>query len=150
MTSTAQRTMLFAAFAQLANARHWNCTRREVERQRITTALFGQPRSWSDLTDSDIDRLKTRLIALRDETDIAAQVADQTSTEDGQRRRLLHRIRLDLGGAGFFESYAAQLSRSLFDRADWTALPIPQLTQLRDTIHNRARAHTRRSIAHPF
>lgn len=138
-----QQHMLLGLFATLANARHWNGTQREIERERITIALFGERRSWSaakdELDDRDIDRLKARLIALRDETNIPAQIDDANAADDGERRRLIHRIEHDLRRAQLGEGYVVTIARDQCDRADWRDLPIEQLTNLRDTLTQRVR-----------
>lgn len=134
-----QLTMLFALFSPLSKARGWNNAERTAARNRITTDLFGRPRSWATLTNPEVDRLKARLRAIAQTEDLTAQMEDATAGGDGERRRLIHRIESDKAAAGFDWAYVKGLARDLYDRSDWRELPLPQLKNLRDLVANRAR-----------
>lgn len=153
MTSPAQRQMLFGLLKKLASARGWGSAQTNVERLTITEDLFGSLISWNDLDDSQIDRLKSRLQALARPPAIAAEhgdideAADSAATEDGERRRLVHRIEQDLRKADLKEGYIRKIALDQFDRADWRDLPIPKLTMLRDIIATRIWARRRKARA---
>jgi hypothetical protein len=155
MTSQAQRIMLFSYFGHLANARRWTGTEQRTERNRITRELFGEVVSWGDLDNSQVDRLKARLIALRRPPHIAAshgdidENADWAAAEDGERRRLVHRIESDLRKAALAEGYIRKIALDQCDRGDWRDLPIGQLTNLRDTLAQRIWRRGRKKAAEP-
>ncbi len=61
-----------------------------------------------------------------------------TAAEDGERKRLIWRIKEDAKKAGLDATYLAKVSTDLYGLACWDELCIADLTNLRDTIHNRA------------
>jgi hypothetical protein len=61
-----------------------------------------------------------------------------TAAEDGERKRLIWRIREDAKAAGLDPAYLAKLSTDLTGLACWDELAIDDLTNFRDAIHNRA------------
>ena len=131
--------MLFRLFRAIPFATE---SERQAARQRITTDLFGRIISWGALSNPQIDLLKKRLIAIANSADLTAQMEDATAAEDGERRRLLHRIACDQAAGGLHNDYVKGLCRDLYDRSDWRELPIAQLRNLRDTVANRARRKT--------
>jgi len=168
--SDAQRIMLFSLFAKLAKARAWGPAQRELERERITRAallpadhrsrITDHPTpSWSLCDNTDVDRLKRRLLAELEPDSLAAQIADAAAGEDGERRRLIHRIERDALRGSLRDAYLMSLCRDLYDRTDWRALPLPELANLRDTVAARSRrkakanrgdAETRSTADQPF
>lgn len=159
MTSDAQRIMLFSLFSKLAIARGWiGQVQREIEREKLTRECLGlgsdadaeETPSWSALENAEIDLLKRRMIALREGDSLDAQLADVMARDDGERRRLIYRIEQDAKRAGFGDAYMNTIVRDMEDAgADWRALPLPALENLRDTVANRARrkAFARKSAA---
>jgi hypothetical protein len=138
--TAAQRTMLFALFAQLAKAMAWGPSQRELQRTQLTVDVFGEALSWSTFTPAHVDRMKRRLVACLRPDDIAAQMADTDEGADAAaRERLIFAIERDAEAAGFADAYMAAVATDFYDRADWRALPIPQLTNLRRTIADRLR-----------
>ncbi|CAN5549121.1 hypothetical protein BH09VER1_BH09VER1_24900 [soil metagenome] len=60
--------------------------------------------------------------------------------EDGERRRLVWKIRDDAKRANLDDAYVAKLAGDLNGLACWDLLDLAALTNLRNTIHQRARA----------
>jgi hypothetical protein len=60
--------------------------------------------------------------------------------EKGERRRLEWRIRQDLRAAGLDLSYVAKLATDMYGLGCWSLLSLDDLTNLRDTVHNRTRS----------
>jgi hypothetical protein len=61
-----------------------------------------------------------------------------TAPEDGERKRLVWRIKEDAAKAGLDATYLAKVSTDLYGLACWDALALDDLTNFRDAIHNRA------------
>lgn len=136
-----QRNMLFTLFARLAKGcAATSVAERDRLRLEITEDLFGDYVSWSHFENTHVDRMKRRLMAMLNPNDVDAQMAD--SDEGGEaatRERLLHRIDADMRKAGFGDWYVRKIAVDLYDAADWRALPLDRLENLRNTIANRAR-----------
>jgi len=95
----------------------------------------GEPKSSKDFTNADFDRYKAecqKLIAgLR-------HGGDPRVVDDGQRRRLVWRIKDDAKKAGLDAAYIAECARDLHVLGNWQDLDLDSLTNLMKTIHNRA------------
>jgi len=57
---------------------------------------------------------------------------------DGERRRLIWRIRKDAKIGGLDNAYLNKMATDLYGLACWDVLALDQLTNMRDVIHNRA------------
>lgn len=71
--------------------------------------------------------------------------------EDGQRRRLVWRIKDDAKKAGLDAAYIAECARDLHVLGNWQDLDLASLTNLMKTIHNRAGSklgHDPRNVDH--
>jgi hypothetical protein len=71
--------------------------------------------------------------------------------EDGERRRLVWRIKDDAKKAGLGPDYIIECARDLHVLGNWTDLDIDSLTNLMKTIHNRAGqklGHDPRNVPH--
>jgi len=71
--------------------------------------------------------------------------------EDGERRRLVWRIKDDAKKAGLSPAYIAECARDLHVLGNWEDLDIDSLTNLMMTIHNRAGrklGHDPRNVRH--
>jgi hypothetical protein len=138
--TAAQRTMLFSLFARLAKAMGWGPSQRELQRAQLTADVFGEAMSWGEFGDEHVDRMKRRLVACLNPLDVAAQMADSEEGADAAaRKRLIFAIERDAKAAGFADEYMAKVATDFYDRADWRALPIAHLKNVRMTIANRLR-----------
>lgn len=94
------------------------------------------PQSMRDFDNSDLDRylsVARRLLGSR-ECHIA-------KSQDGERKRLLWRIRRDARLARLDAAYLSRLSEDLYGLACWEELAIDDLAKFRNTIHTRAGSH---------
>lgn len=129
---------------------HWNLWRAvcraqgwdpkdQARRHALYAEALGQPKSFNALENADLDKLFPLMKRLAGIDMVASQVAldEYEGGEDpGERRRLIWRIeRLGLDLA-----YVRSICASFYKTTDWEHLPIPQLTNLRNTLANRARA----------
>jgi hypothetical protein len=71
-------------------------------------------------------------------------------TRDRERERLVWRIRFDARAAGLEEAYLKKLSTDLTGLGCWDELSIPDLTNFRNAIHNRAQGKTKNENTNPF
>ncbi len=111
MTTTAQRIMLFGlwkrAKAVLMHGREtWTKHEEDERRSQLTADAIGAAKSWSDLSNAGVDKIKGALQAIIAPTDLNAQLR-QLSQE---RNRLLYGIRR----LGHAPSYV----QSILDRMD--------------------------------
>lgn len=109
----------------------------ELERDKRRAALhtqLGLPTSSKDFTTRDLTRWKTGTARLRKAHAPAMQADDSTV-----RAQLLWRIRRDQKAAGFPDAYLVELARSLFGLGCWDELATDDLTNFRNTLHNRAK-----------
>lgn len=89
-------------------------------------------RDWN--TSSHFDRF---LAACKEARGIPTGGQKRTD-EDGERRRLVWRIKSDAQKAGLAPAYIIECARDLHVLGNWEDLDLESLTNLRDTIHNRA------------
>ena len=104
-----------------------DCKRRALHEQA------GCPASSKAFTNGHFDKFKSACLAL-----IAGKNDPHTADEEGQRRRLVWRIRDDSRRAGLSAEYISSVARDLAVLGNWEDLDLKSLTNLRDTIHNRA------------
>jgi len=108
----------------------------------------GEPKSSKDFTNADFDRYKAECQKL-----ITGQRngGEPRVADDGQRRRLVWRIKDDAKKAGLDAAYIVAVARDLAVLGNWEDLDLPGLTNLMHTIHNRAGAkcgHDTRNVPH--
>jgi hypothetical protein len=139
--TTDQRTKLMAYWwPDAARAQGWDKNDR-AKRLEVLSQAIGRPLlSAADLnTTTDIDAVKAHLLALSQPANINAQV----DIANMPRTRLIKSIEQYIDsrpGYGFHSNYIKAIARNMYGTADWQSLPEPQLTNLRNTIANRARA----------
>jgi hypothetical protein len=94
MITTSQRTMLFGLWKR-ANAvlmpgrETWTKHEEDQRRRELTRDAIDEEKSWSDLSNSDVDKLKGALLAIIKPGDLNAQLRQLNQ----ERNRLLHGIR---------------------------------------------------------
>jgi hypothetical protein len=95
----------------------------------------GCPRSSRQFSNQHFNRFKTRCQAL-----IAGKNdGGETKVDaDDARRRLIWRIKDDARKADLSAEYIAEVARDIHVLGNWEDLDLASLTNLRDTIHNRA------------
>lgn len=71
-----------------------------------------------------------------------ARVRGIKDTRDHERERLVWRVRADAQKGGLDEAYLKKLSTDLYGLGCWDELSIPDLTNFRNAVHNRARGKT--------
>lgn len=105
------------------------------EKRRALHVQAGCPASSKKFTNRDFDRFKSHALAL-----LAGKNSGGTPRvdDDGERRRLVWRIRKDAQMANLDDAYIASVARDLHVLGNWQDLDLASLTNLRDTIHNRA------------
>lgn len=140
MTSD-QRTKLMAYWwPDAARAQGWDPNSRQLRLHHLSQAVGRQLQSATELnTTTDIDAVKSYLLALSQ----PANVTSQVEIANMPRTRLITSIESFMDsrpGYGFHPNYIAAISRNMYGTADWKSLPDHQLTNLRNTVSNRARA----------
>lgn len=133
-------------FSALAKKRVWGPSARDVEREKITIAAFGKPKSWGTFNNRDVDLMKAHLQALLTPDSLTAQMATINAAEKGERRSLIWRCEQLMQRAGFAEAYTETLSVYAYDRRDWRDLPLDQLTNIRVTLQARAGSKAKRPV----
>jgi hypothetical protein len=110
-----------------------DCKRRALHKQA------GCPASSKDFTNQHFNRFKNECEAL-----IAGRNSGgvEKSDADDARRRLIWRIKEDARKAQLDEAYIVAVSRDLHVLGNWEDLDLKSLTNLRNTIHNRATKKT--------
>jgi hypothetical protein len=133
--SPKQTSLYWRTWAALCNEfdwRHNDSTRRHALHNEA-----GCPPSSKDWDNKSMDRFLAHARAL-----LAGRRTGGTGIVDekGDRRRLEWRIRQDLRAAGLDLSYVAKLATDMYGLGCWSLLALDDLTNLRDTVHNRTRS----------
>lgn len=157
MTSKYQRIMLFGLWNRVAKASGWSAKEADLQRAEFTmqaleingrTALIP---SWSDLTNRQVDKLKSSLNAAIGALPLVASPAGAESPEDAaERTRLVFGINTDMTAAYGDAIHAMQaiatICAKVFGQTHfsalgrWVRLELEDLRNLR-----RTAAHRRRS-----
>ena len=115
-------------------------------KRRALHVQAGCPESSKAFTNSHFDKFKSACLAL-----IEGKNDPHTADEEGQRRRLVWRIKDDAKKAGLDAAYIIAVARDLAVLGNWQDLDLPGLTNLRNTIHDRAGSklgHDTRNVRH--
>jgi hypothetical protein len=141
--SPAQRIMLFGMWNRAAKNNGWNTT----ARSEFTRSVLGKIVSWNELSNAEIDRLKTALQLAAEPDDLGARLEEQSDGEEGALRRAewLHERLVSALGAvlGMPDSgrvYAGKILRSKFDLGRVDALSLAEREQYNLTLRNRLHA----------
>ena len=146
--SEKQRVFYFTLWNRVMVEKGWyhlpadekDCKRRALHEQA------GCPASSKAFTNGHFDRFKSACLAI-----IEGKNDPHTAGEEGQRRRLVWRIKSDAKKAGLDNAYIAAVAQDLAVLGNWEDLDLPGLTNLMHTIHNRAGAkcgHDTRNVPH--
>lgn len=104
-------------------------------KRRALHLQAGCPESSKDFTNQHFNRFKTACEALiRGKNSAGKEKADA----DDERRRLVWRIKDDARKTGLAADYIYQVAKDLHVLGNWEDLDLDSLTNLRNTIHNRA------------
>ena len=103
----------------------------ELRHQQQAAAL-GYAKSSKDLTNAEFDLVKAHFQLLANDTDLSAAVR-LADPEIGERKRLIYSINRLAP-----EAYRRKVTQDKFHTTDLDQLSIEQLTQLRNTLANRA------------
>ncbi|MCC7518378.1 MAG: hypothetical protein IT578_04240 [Verrucomicrobiae bacterium] len=134
-----QRNAYWKLWQAVCRAQGWS-PQDDERRHAIHREALGQEKSSNDFTNADLDQIfpLMRRLSGSDLVDSQVQLDDyERGGDPGERRRLLWRINklaLDL-------AYVRSICAALYKTTNWERLPIPQLTNLRNTLANRARQH---------
>ena len=148
MMSEKQRVFYFTLWNRVMVEQGWyhlpaaekDCKRRALHAQA------GCPDSSKAFTNGHFDRFKSACLAI-----IEGKNDPHTADEDGQRRRLVWRIKDDAKKAGLDAAYVVGIARDLAVLGNWQDLDLAGLTNLRNTIHDRASSklgHDTRNVRH--
>lgn len=113
---------------------HLPTSEKDAKRRALHTQA-GCPASSKQFTNAHFNRFKNHCQAL-----LAGRPAsdpDQSDRDDA-RRRLVWRINDDAKKAGLAPEYIVEIARDLAVLGNWQDLDLAGLTNLRNTIHNRA------------
>ena len=135
MMSEKQRVFYFTLWNRVMVEQGWYHlpAAEKDSKRRALHAQAGCPASSKAFTNGHFDRFKSACLAL-----IEGKNDPHTADEDGQRRRLVWRIKDDAKKAGLDPAYIAGIARDLAVLGNWEDLDLPGLTNLRNTIHDRA------------
>lgn len=135
MLSAKQTQLYWRTWAALVREHGWHGEPELTERRRALHAVAGCPESMRKFTNADMDRF---LRAAR--ASLAGKNHNPSiSSEAGERRRLIWRIREDSKSAGLDPAYVEQLARDLTGLGCYEELAIDDLRNLRNLVHNRCR-----------
>ena len=129
MLTKKQTTLYWRTWAAVCAAQGWE--RADNSRRYALHEHAGCPQSMRDFTNRDFSRFLESSAPLRDLVDI----------RDRDRENALHTIRTDAARANFSDAYLRKISLDLYGTTDCERLPMPQLENLRNILHNRARKH---------
>jgi hypothetical protein len=101
----------------------------DEDRRRALHAEAGCPASMRDFGNKDFDLYLNYTATLLDQV---------PAPRDPERERLCYAIARDAKKGGLSDAYLARICGDRFDSSRWRDLPLTQLEQLRNTIHNRA------------
>lgn len=157
MLSDKQKTLYWRTWAAVCAEQGWahDTASRKDERRYALHAAARCPISMTQFGNRDLDAFLRAARAL-----MSPSAPARPTVDDGQRKRLLWRIRADAKSAGLDEAYIRRLSTDLTGLACYDELATDQLTHLRNLIHNRAGGRKKRSYkldpaksyanAHPY
>lgn len=148
--SERQRIFYFTLWNRVMVERGWyHLPAAEKDAKRRALHLqAGCPASSKQFTNAHFDRFKAAALALAEGKNSAGE---QRADDDGQRRRLVWRIKDDARKAGLDAAYITAIARDLHVLGNWQDLDLPSLTNLRNTIHDRAGhklGHDTRNVPH--
>ena len=154
--SPAQRTFYFSLWNRVMVEQGWHhlrtaekdAKRRALHVQAGCKNADGTAKSSKAFTNADFDLFKAECLKL---TSGQRNGGEPRVADDGQRRRLVWRIRDDAKKAGLSPEYIAEVARDLHVLGNWQDLDLPGLTNLMKTIHNRAGkklGHDPRNVEH--
>lgn len=140
MTKNQRITLMADWWPAACAAQNWNVSDRDKRLAVLSDAVGRELKSASDLNHlTDIDAVKSHLLALAKPADLDSQVAIQNMP----RTRAIYRIEQIARDAGFSEHYICAISVDRFGTTDWRSLDLDLLTgrgKLRDTLNARATA----------
>jgi hypothetical protein len=148
--SPKQTTFYFTLWNRVMVEQGWYhlASAEKDEKRRALHTQAGCPASSKDFTNLHFDRFKSAcMVILTGKKDGGLPRVD----DDGQRRRLVWRIKDDAKKAGLAPEYIVGLARDLAVLGNWEDLDLAGLTNLRNTIHNRAGrklGHDPRNVRH--
>lgn len=133
--------------------KHWNLWRDvcaaqgwdpkdNARRHTLYIEALDHDASFNDLDNAALDKIFPVMQRLAGTELVASQVQlDEFERGDkpGERRRLIWRIEQTLAEPLMKDFDMARLCEDLFGTSDWKIQPIPKLTNLRNTVVNRAR-----------
>lgn len=131
------------------SAKEKDLRRRALHVQAGCTLADGTAKSSKSFSNADFDRFITAANALLAHKNTGGQTKVD---DDGARRRLVWRIKDDAKKAGLAPDYIIECARDLHVLGTcWEDLDLDSLTNLRNTIHDRASkkiGHDTRSVPH--
>lgn len=126
---------------------HLKAAEKDAKRRALHLQA-GCPASSKEFTNQHFNRFKTACEALiRGKNSAGKEKADA----DDARRQLVWRIKDDAKKAGLDAAYIVECARDLHVLGNWEDLDLDSLTNLRNTIHNRAGSklgHDPRNVLH--
>lgn len=134
-----QKSLYWRLWQQVATQFGWlNLPKDQLdEKRRALHRAAGCPDSSTNFGNAALDRYKGHCLALLAQRNSAGP---DLLSENGERRRLIWRIRQDAKDAGLDEAYIVKVARDLHVLGCWDELCLEELTNLRNTIHNRSRS----------
>lgn len=135
--TTKQTYLYWSLWNRVCSDLGWyHLPQREKDAKRHALHIDAEcPASSKAFTNLHFSRYRARCEAmLKGKNDGGAQAVDH----DHNRRQLVWRIKDDAKKAGLDEAYIVHLARDLRVLGNWQDLDLDSLTNLRNTIHNRA------------
>lgn len=135
MLTKKQTVLYWRTWAAICEAQGWE--RSDSEQRYEVHKHCRCPQSMRAFTNRDFSKFLSASAPLRDAIDI----------RDRDRENALHTIGRDAARAGLDTAYLRRICADIYGTIDFERLPMPSLENLRNTIHNRARA--KREIVTP-
>lgn len=127
----AQTSLYWRTWAAVCHEHGWPTS--DTTRRRALHAQAKCPPSMRAFTNVHFDRFLSvarQILGSRECTPVAA--------EAGERKRLLWRIQQDMRTSGLSDPYLDKIATDQYGLSCWRDLCIADLTNLRNTLHNRA------------
>jgi len=138
--SPAQNAKYWRTWSALCTEHGWKNS--DSERRYALHKEAGCPQSMKDFTNTSFDKFLGVAKRL-----LGQKVDPARASGDGERRRLIWRIKQDAKKANLEQAYLNKLAEDLTGLACWEELALDQLTNFRNAIHNRA-SHRAAELAH--
>lgn len=130
---TAKQTALYwRMWAAVCSEFGWKNS--DSERRHALHVQAGCPESMTKFNNNSFDRFLAFVRSLLGQKNGGLD----KSEVDGERKRLVWRIKADAKKGGIDDAYIVKVSRDLNVLGNWEDLALDDLKNLRDTIHNRA------------